>query len=102
MFNEHNVLETINMIKLYNLDIRTVTMAISLRDCMHSDIDIVCENIYPYLFCGGVCGTRDIYCRILLLSDTSCSVSGREYIVYNAYSLYLQLCSFGTAGWFMA
>ena len=46
MFNEHNVLETINMIKLYNLDIRTVTMAISLRDCMHSDIDIVCENIY--------------------------------------------------------
>lgn len=46
MFNELNVLETINMIKLHNLDIRTVTMAISLRDCMHSDVDIVCEKIY--------------------------------------------------------
>lgn len=46
MINEHLILETINMIKLYNLDIRTVTMAISLRDCIDSDIDVVCENIY--------------------------------------------------------
>ncbi len=46
MIKENNILETINMIKLYNLDIRTVTMAISLRDCMHSDIDIVCDKIY--------------------------------------------------------
>lgn len=34
------------MIKLYNLDIRTVTLAISLRDCAGEDIDIVCEKIY--------------------------------------------------------
>ena len=34
------------MIKLYNLDIRTVTLALSLRDCIDSDVDIVCENIY--------------------------------------------------------
>lgn len=34
------------MIKLYNLDIRTVTLAISLRDCASEDIDIVCEKIY--------------------------------------------------------
>lgn len=34
------------MIKLHNLDIRTVTLAISLRDCMDSDVDVVCENIY--------------------------------------------------------
>ena len=46
MLNEDLILETINMIKLYNLDIRTVTMAISLRDCADSDIDVVCENIY--------------------------------------------------------
>ena len=46
MINENLILETINMIKLYNLDIRTVTMAISLRDCMDSDCDKVCENIY--------------------------------------------------------
>lgn len=46
MINENLILETINMIKLYNLDIRTVTMALSLRDCMDSDCDKVCENIY--------------------------------------------------------
>lgn len=34
------------MIKLHNLDIRTVTLAISLRDCMDSDVDVVCDNIY--------------------------------------------------------
>ena len=46
MINENLILETINMIKLYNLDIRTVTMAISLRDCMDSDVNVVCDNIY--------------------------------------------------------
>ncbi len=46
VINENLILETINMIKLYNLDIRTVTMAISLRDCADSDVDVVCENIY--------------------------------------------------------
>ena len=34
------------MIKLHNLDIRTVTLALSLRDCIDSDVDVVCENIY--------------------------------------------------------
>lgn len=45
-FNENLILETINMIKLHNLDIRTVTLALSLRDCMSEDIDVVCEKIY--------------------------------------------------------
>ncbi|MBR6098334.1 PFL family protein [bacterium] len=45
MINEQFILETINMVKLHNLDIRTVTLAISLRDCINSDIDVVCENI---------------------------------------------------------
>ena len=34
------------MIKLHNLDIRTVTLALSLRDCIHPDVDVVCEKIY--------------------------------------------------------
>lgn len=46
MINEQNILETINMIKLYNLDIRTVTLALSLRDCISEDIDKLCDNIY--------------------------------------------------------
>lgn len=46
IINENNILETINMIKLHNLDIRTVTMAISLRDCIDRDVNVVCENIH--------------------------------------------------------
>ncbi len=46
MIDKNLILETINMIKLHNLDIRTVTLAISLRDCAAEDIDIVCEKIY--------------------------------------------------------
>ncbi len=46
IINENFILETINMIKLYNLDIRTVTLALSLRDCMDSDVNVVCDNIY--------------------------------------------------------
>lgn len=46
MINENLILETINMIKLHNLDIRTVTLAISLRDCIAEDVDVVCERIY--------------------------------------------------------
>lgn len=40
------ILETIKMVKTENLDIRTVTMGINLRDCSHPDIDTFNENIY--------------------------------------------------------
>lgn len=46
VINENNILETINMIKLHNLDIRTVTLSLSLRDCIDKDVDAVCENIH--------------------------------------------------------
>ena len=46
MIRENLILETINMIKLHNLDIRTVTLSISLRDCICDDTDKLCENIY--------------------------------------------------------
>lgn len=46
VINESNILETINMIKLHNLDIRTVTLSLSLRDCIDSDVNVVCENIH--------------------------------------------------------
>lgn len=45
-FNENLILETINMIKLHNFDIRTVTLSLSLRDCIAEDVDVVCEKIY--------------------------------------------------------
>ena len=44
--SNEEILETINMIESENLDIRTITMGISLRDCAHNDIDVVCDRIY--------------------------------------------------------
>lgn len=49
-FDENLVLETINMIKLYNLDIRTVTMSISLRDCIDRDVDVLCQRIRDKIY----------------------------------------------------
>ncbi len=46
MINTHEILETITMIQDENLDIRTVTMGISLLDCMDSDIDTACNKVY--------------------------------------------------------
>ena len=37
-----NIIETIRMIQEENLDIRTITMGISLLDCADSDIDRSC------------------------------------------------------------
>ena len=45
IFDEDLILETINMIKLHNFDIRTVTLAVSLRDCISEDVNIVCDKI---------------------------------------------------------
>ncbi len=45
-FNEKSIIETINMIKVHNLDIRTVTLALSLRDCCGENIKEVGEKIY--------------------------------------------------------
>lgn len=46
MISRLEVLETNKMIQEANLDIRTITMGISLLDCISDDMDILCENIY--------------------------------------------------------
>ena len=46
MLNTKDVLETISMIQEENLDIRTVTMGISLIDCIDPDIDKACEKVH--------------------------------------------------------
>ncbi len=46
MINSSDILETIQMIEQENLDIRTITMGISLRDCCGSDIRQVCDKVY--------------------------------------------------------
>ena len=46
MINVYDILETIRMIQDECLDIRTITMGISLLDCIDSDIDKACEKVY--------------------------------------------------------
>ncbi len=46
MINIYEVNETNNMIEHENLDVRTITMGISLLDCADSDLDAVNEKIY--------------------------------------------------------
>jgi uncharacterized protein (UPF0210 family) len=46
MINISEVLETNKMIEQENLDVRTITMGISLLDCANASLDATCENIY--------------------------------------------------------
>ena len=46
MLNARDILETITMIQDEHLDVRTITMGISLLDCCHSDIDVMCQRVY--------------------------------------------------------
>lgn len=46
MINTADILETINMIRQENLDIRTITMGVSLFDCVSDDEKRLCDNIY--------------------------------------------------------
>ena len=46
MLNTHDILETIQMIDDEHLDVRTITMGISLLDCSDSDINKACDKVY--------------------------------------------------------
>ena len=49
MLNINDIMETVSMIQEENLDIRTITMGISLLDCADSDIDASCRKVYEKL-----------------------------------------------------
>ena len=46
MLTHSDILQTLDMIKQQHLDIRTITIGISLRDCAHPDIQICAQKIY--------------------------------------------------------
>ena len=46
MINIQEVLETNKMIDQENLDVRTITLGISLLDCIDSDLEILKKKIY--------------------------------------------------------
>ena len=51
MINDSNILETLQMIRQEHLDVRTITMGISLLDCADSDVQKSCEKIYDKICC---------------------------------------------------
>lgn len=46
MININEVIETNTMIDKENLDVRTITLGISLLDCIDNDLDSLCDKIY--------------------------------------------------------
>ena len=46
MINKYEVIETNNMVEHENLDVRTITIGISLLECIDSNLDKLNENIY--------------------------------------------------------
>ena len=46
MLNRNDIFQTLDMINKRHLDIRTITMGISLMDCADRDIEVCCRKIY--------------------------------------------------------
>lgn len=51
-YSPQEIIETIQMVRMEHLDIRTVTMGISLLDCADSDTDALCRKIYEKIMAG--------------------------------------------------
>ena len=45
-FTDQEILETVRMVELETLDIRTTTLGISLLDCADTDLESTCEKVY--------------------------------------------------------
>ena len=45
-FSGEEILETINMVRTEQLDVRTITIGISLLDCVSDSREGLCRNIY--------------------------------------------------------
>lgn len=65
MLTIEEILETIKMVQEENLDIRTITMGISLRDCCDSDHRVACRKIYDKItrLAGSLVKTGDDIAR---------------------------------------
>ena len=65
MLTMQEILETIKMVQEEHLDIRTITMGISLRDCGHPDTEAACSRIYDKItrLAGGLVETGETISR---------------------------------------
>ena len=46
LLNQNEIMQTIQMIDQQHLDVRTITMGISLLSCAHSDVKTACDKVY--------------------------------------------------------
>ena len=58
MINQFEVIETNKMIEEENLDVRTITIGISLFECIDSSLDVLCDN---HVYCKKSCTCRTVY-----------------------------------------
>lgn len=65
MINMNEVFETIDMVEKENLDVRTITMGLSLLDCSDGDVDVTCSRISEKIlkYAGRLAGTADDIAR---------------------------------------
>lgn len=59
MLNQHEILDTIRMIDQQKLDVRTITMGISLRGCASDSLGKLCDRVYDH-----ICRTARDLCRV--------------------------------------
>ena len=52
IFSPNEIQETVNMFMRQKLDIRCITMGISLLDCADSDSKRACDKIYDKIIAG--------------------------------------------------
>ena len=79
MINRYEVYETNQMIAEENLDVRTITLGISLLDCIDADLDKLNENIYNKI----TTVAKDLVktgeeIKTLLAQDISCRIAKDE------------------------
>lgn len=65
MINMNEVFETIDMVEKENLDVRTITMGLSLLDCADGNVDVTCSRIRGKIlkYAGRLAGTADEIAR---------------------------------------
>ena len=53
-FTDKEILETVRMVELETLDIRTTTLGINLLDCADPDLESTCEKVYAKILHHGI------------------------------------------------
>jgi hypothetical protein len=82
MLNTTDILETIHMIREENLDIRTVTMGISLLDCVSEDIGRLETKIYDKIMKsakdGAIILMHDLYANTVIAFERAAALLAEE------------------------